>query len=83
MYNKQFHFDFDFSLSLSLSLSHEVGSYVSIVTKIYYKKFYGPGGIMPYIVESLTSIFNLCIEQNVFPTDLKKRRSKSYSSTTN
>ena len=28
---------------------------------------------LPYIVESLTHIFNLCIAHNVFPAELKKR----------
>ena len=29
---------------------------------------------LPYIVESLTCVYNLCIEQNIFPTALKNAK---------
>ena len=29
---------------------------------------------LPYIVESLTYVYNLCIEQNIFPTALKNAK---------
>ena len=29
---------------------------------------------MPYIIDSLTYVFNLCIEKNVFPSELKKAK---------
>ena len=29
---------------------------------------------LPYIIDSLTYVFNLCIEKNVFPSELKKAR---------
>ena len=29
---------------------------------------------LPYIIDSLTSVFNLCIEKNVFPSEHKKAK---------
>ena len=29
---------------------------------------------LPYIIDSLTYVFNLCIEKNVFPSELKKAK---------
>ena len=29
---------------------------------------------LPYIAESLTYVYNLCIEQNIFPTALKNAK---------
>ena len=29
---------------------------------------------LPYIIDSLTCVFNLCIEKNVFPSELKKAK---------
>ena len=55
---------------------HEVGKFISSMKN---KKSSGSDGIspkvlkmaLPYIVESLTYIYNLCIEQNTFPDKLK------------
>jgi hypothetical protein len=57
----------------------EVGNYIS---KLPNKKSSGPDEIsnyiikvsLPYIVESLTYIFNLCITKNVFPSSLKRAK---------
>ena len=29
---------------------------------------------LPYIIDSLTCVFNLCIEKNIFPSELKKAK---------
>jgi hypothetical protein len=58
---------------------HEVGKYVGQLSN---KKSAGPDGIsntilkisLPYIVESLTYIFNLAIDKNVFPHALKEAK---------
>jgi hypothetical protein len=58
---------------------HEVGRYIS---QLGNKKSSGPDGIsnhilklsVPYIVESLTYIFNLSIDQNIFPAPFKKAK---------
>ena len=55
---------------------HEVGAYIN---KLKTKKAMGPDNInsmmlklaLPYAVESLTYIYNLCIQQNIFPSALK------------
>ena len=55
---------------------HEVGAYIN---KLKNKKAMGPDNInsmmlklaLPYAVESLTYIYNLCIQQNIFPSALK------------
>ena len=55
---------------------HEVGKYVS---KISNKKSTGTDGVsgyilklsLPYTIETLTYIYNLCIQKNVFPAQLK------------
>ena len=57
----------------------EVGEYIS---KLKNKKSTGPDDInvfllkaaLPYIVEPLTYIYNLCIRQSVFPDPLKKAK---------
>lgn len=54
----------------------EVGNHIS---KLPNKKSSGPDGIsnyilkvsLPYVVESLTHIFNLCVTKNIFPSALK------------
>ena len=59
-----------------LSVS-ELGKYIS---RLKNKKSSGLDGIsnqllklsLPYIIDSLTYVFNLCIEKNVFPSELKK-----------
>ena len=64
------------SLRIPLLAVHEVGQFISSMKN---KKSSGFDGIsakilkmtLPYIVESLTYIYNLCIEQNVFPDKLK------------
>jgi exonuclease III len=58
---------------------HEVGAYL---TQLKNKRSMGPDNIstyfiklsVPYIVESLTFIFNLCIAQSLFPTTLKEAK---------
>ena len=55
---------------------HEVGAYIK---KLKNKKAMGPDNInsmmlklaLPYAVESLTYIYYLCIQQNIFPSALK------------
>ena len=57
----------------------ELGKYVS---KLDNKKSPGPDGIsnhllklsLPYIIDSLTYIFNLCIEKNHYPSEFKKAK---------
>lgn len=57
----------------------EVGKHISQLSN---KKSSGPDEVsnqilkisLPYIVESITYIFNLCISQNTFPTELKKAK---------
>ena len=61
-----------------LSVS-ELGKYIS---RLENKKSSGLDGIsnqllklsLPYITDSLTYVFNLCIEKNVFPSELKKAK---------
>ena len=58
---------------------HEMGKYIS---GINLKKASGPGGIsnqlfklaLSHIAGSLTHIFHLCIEQNVFPSAFQKTK---------
>ena len=58
---------------------HEVGHFISSMKST---KSSGPDEIspkilklsLPYIVESLTFIFNMCIEQNIFPSELKNAK---------
>ena len=58
---------------------HEVAKFI---TTLKSKKSMGPDNItpyllkiaLPYIVESLTYVYNLCIEQNIFPTALKNAK---------
>jgi hypothetical protein len=67
------------SFTIPLIAVHEVGKYI---TKMDNKKSSGPDELsnqliklsMPYIVESLTYIFNLCIEQNIFPSEFKRAK---------
>jgi hypothetical protein len=55
---------------------HEVGKYIKGLKN---KRSMGPDNIstfilklaLPYVVESLTFIYNLCLEKNIFPSDLK------------
>ncbi|WP_419598339.1 reverse transcriptase domain-containing protein [Thiolapillus sp.] len=55
---------------------HEVGMYISHLKN---KKSMGPDNVssyllklaLPYVVESLTYVYNLCIQQNTFPPALK------------
>ena len=62
--------------SVPLVTVHEVGK---LVSKMKSKKSSGPDEIsprilkmsLPYIVSSLTYIYNLCIEQNTFPAEWK------------
>ena len=57
----------------------ELGKYVS---KLDNKKSSGPDGIsnhllklsLPYIIDSLTYIFNLCIKKNHYPSEFKKAK---------
>ena len=57
----------------------ELGKYVS---KLDNKKSSGPDGIsnhllklsLPYIIDSLAYIFNLCIEKNHYPSEFKKEK---------
>ena len=66
----------DASFSIPLIAVHEVGAYIEGLDK---KKAMGPEQIpvhliklaLPYIVEPLTYIYNLCIGQNTFPSSLK------------
>ena len=61
-----------------LSVS-EIGKYIS---RLENKKSSGLDGIsnqllklsLPYIIDSLTYVFNLCIENNIFPSELKKAK---------
>ena len=61
-----------------LSVS-ELGKYISRLEK---KKSSGLDGIsnqllklsLPYITDSLTYVFNLCIEKNVFSSELKNAK---------
>lgn len=63
-------------LCMPLLAVHEVGQFISSMKN---KKSSGFDGIsakilklaLPYIVDSLTYIYNLCIEQSVFPDQLK------------
>ena len=63
---------------LYLSVS-ELGKYIS---RLENKKSSGVDSInnqllklsLPYIIDSLTYVFNLCIEKNVFPSELKKAK---------
>ena len=58
---------------------HEVAKFI---TTLKSKKSMGPDNITPYllktarpyIVESLTYVYNLCIERNIFPTALKNAK---------
>ena len=58
---------------------HEMGKDISGINN---KKSSGPNEIsnqllklaLPYIAGSLTYIFNLCIEQNVFPSEFQKAK---------
>ena len=58
---------------------HEVAKFMTTVQS---KKSTGTDNItpyllkiaLPYIVESLTYVYNLCIEQNIFPTALKNAK---------
>ena len=58
---------------------YEVGKYISLMQN---KKAAGPDEIsvkmlkisLPYIVDSLTYIYNLCIQQNKFPSSLKNAK---------
>ena len=67
------------SFSIPLLGVHEVGS---IISRLPNKKTMGPDNLnasilklaLPYIVDSLTYVYNLCIEQNVFPTALKSAK---------
>ena len=60
---------------------HEVAKFI-ITLKSKNKKTMGSDNITPYlleiallyIVESLTYVYNLCIEQNIFPTALKNAK---------
>ena len=64
------------SFSIPPIAVHEVGS---LITNLKNKKAMGPDTLnasllklaLPYIIESLTYIYNLCIEQNAFPSALK------------
>ena len=55
---------------------------VKIITTLKHEKTMGPDNITPYqlkialphIVKSLTYVYNLCIEQNIFPTVLKNAK---------
>ena len=66
-------------LTIPLLAVHEMGKYISGMNN---KKSSGPDKISnqllklasPYIAGSLTYIFNLCIEQNVFPTEFLKAK---------
>ena len=61
-----------------LSVS-ELGKYIS---RLENKKSSGLDGIsnqlqklsLPYTIDSLTYVLNLCIEKNVFPSELKKAK---------
>ena len=65
---------------------HEMGKYVSGMNN---KKSSGPDEIInqllklasPYIAGSLTYIFNLCMEQNVFPSEFQKAKVISLAKT--
>ena len=65
--------------TIPLMAVHEMGKYISGMNN---KKFFGPDEISdqllklasPYIAGSLTYIFNLCIEQNVFPSEFQKAK---------
>ena len=58
---------------------HEVGKHISLLNN---KKSTGPDEIssyilklsLPYIVEPITYIYNLCIAQNIFPSSFKKAK---------
>ena len=60
---------------------HEVAKFI-ITLKSKNKKTMGPDNItpyllkiaLPYVVESLTYVYNLCIEQNIFQTALKNAK---------
>ena len=66
----------DASFSVPFITVHEVGTYIEGLDK---KKAMGPEQIpvhliklaLPYIVEPLTYLYNLCIGQNTFPSSLK------------
>lgn len=67
------------SFTVPLIAVHEVGAHI---LKLKNKKSMGPDNInsklmklsLPYIVESLTYIYNLCIQQNTFPPALKSAK---------
>ena len=64
------------SFKIPLLAEHEVGALISSLKN---KKSMGPDNLnpsliklaLPYIIESLTFIYNKCIENNVFPPSLK------------
>ena len=66
-------------MTIPLMAVHEMGKYISGMNN---KKSSGPDEISnqllklasPYIAGSLTYIFNLCIEQNVFPSEFQKAK---------
>ena len=66
-------------LTIPLKAVHEMGKYISGMNN---KKSSGPDETSnqllklasPYIAGSLTYIFNLCIEQNVFPSEFQKAK---------
>ena len=72
------------SFTITLMAVHKMGKYISEMNN---KKSSVPDEISnqllkvasPYIAGLLTYIFNLCIEENVFPSEFQK--SKSYSFT--
>jgi hypothetical protein len=67
------------SLTIPPIAIHEVGTYLS---QLKNKRSMGPDNVstyfiklsLPYIVESLTFVFNLCIAQSVFPNILKEAK---------
>ena len=67
------------SFTIPMMSVHEMGKYSS---GMYNKKSSGPDEIInqlrklasPYIAGSLTYIFDLCIEQNAFPSEFQKAK---------
>ena len=65
-------------LSSHISVS-EVGKYI---LRLENKKLCGLDGVgnqllklsLPYIIDSLAYVFNLCTEKNIFPSELKKAK---------
>ena len=59
-----------------------IPEFVKYVSKLDNKKSSGPDGIsnhllklsLPYIIDALTYIFNLCIEKNHYPSEFKKTK---------